>query len=54
LLKQVDEELGVIRTKGRQVFLENAPANFSRILHDYSDSRKGFILWRDMLEERLV
>jgi hypothetical protein len=53
-LKLIDEEFGVIRTKGRQVFLENAPANFSRILHDYSDSKKGFILWRDMLEERLA
>ena len=53
-LKLIDEELGVIRTKGRQAFLENAPANFSRVLHDYSDSTKGFVLWRDLLEERLV
>jgi superfamily II DNA or RNA helicase len=53
-LKLIDEELGVIRAKGRQAFLENAPSNFSRILHDYSDSTKGFILWRDMLEERLL
>lgn len=53
-LKLIDEELGVIRSKGRQAFLESAPANFSRILHDYSDSIKGFVLWRDLLEERLV
>lgn len=53
-LKQIDEDLGVIRLKGRQVFLENAPLNFSRILHGYTNSTKGVILWRDMLEERLV
>lgn len=53
-LRQIDDQLGVIRTKGRQAFLERAPSNFSRILHDYMDSTKGFILWRDMLEERLV
>lgn len=53
-LKQIDEQLGVIRAKGRQAFLENAPSNFSRILHDYVDSTTGFIVWRDMLEERLV
>lgn len=39
------------RTPG---FLENAPANFSRILHACSDSEKGFVLWRDLPEERLV
>jgi hypothetical protein len=30
------------------------PENFSRIIHDYSEERKGFVLWRDMLEERLL
>ncbi len=53
-LKHIEGELGSIRTKGRQVFLENVRSNFSRILHDYIDSKKGFILWRDALEERLV
>jgi superfamily II DNA/RNA helicase len=53
-LKGIDEELGIIRTKGRQAFLENAPAYFTRVLHDYTDSTKGFILWRDMLDERLI
>ena len=33
--------------------LANQPKNFSRIIHNYSDERKGFILWRDMLEEKL-
>ena len=53
-LKQIDGDLGVIRQSGRQAFLKNAPFRFSRILHDYTDSVKGFILWRDTLEERLI
>ena len=53
-LKEIDEQLGVIRNKGRQVFLENQPGNFSRILHDYSDNKKGFIIWKGLLEERIV
>lgn len=51
---EIDRHLNKIRNDGRQVFLETNPINFSRILHDYSDERKGFILWKDALEERLV
>ncbi len=53
-LKQIDEALGIIRTKGRQTYIESNPENFSRIVHDYSDDRKGFIIWKDLLEERLI
>lgn len=53
-LKLVDQHINIIRNKGRQGFLENSPDNFSRIVHDYSDERKGFILWKDLLEERLI
>jgi hypothetical protein len=52
-LKLIDEDLNTIKNKGRQVYLESQPENFSRIIHDYSDERKGFIQWRDTLEERL-
>lgn len=53
-LKQVDKYLNIIRNKGRQAFMENPPDSFSRILHDYSDDKKGYIIWKDMLEERLT
>ena len=53
-LKQVDNYLNNIRNNGRQVFIENPPDNFSRILHDYSVDRKGFIIWKDLIEERLT
>ena len=51
---EIDRQLNKIRNEGRQAFLETNPINFSRILHDYSDERKGFVLWKDALEERLV
>jgi hypothetical protein len=53
-LKLVDEHLNIIRNEGRQVYLEKATHNFSRIVHDYSEDRKGFVLWKDLLEERLT
>jgi superfamily II DNA or RNA helicase len=52
-LKTIDEHLSIIRNKGRQTFLDTKPENFSRILHDYSDTQKGFVIWKDLLEERI-
>jgi len=52
-IKQIDGLLGQIRTKGRQQYLETNPEYFSRIVHDYSDEQKGFIIWKDLLEEKL-
>jgi superfamily II DNA or RNA helicase len=53
-LKEIDHSINVIRNDGRQVFLESQPQNFTRILHDYTDERKGFVIWKDLLEEVLV
>lgn len=53
-VKEVDQQLNIIRNKGRQAFLETNPENFSRILHDYSDKKKGFIIWKDLLEEQIA
>ncbi len=53
-LNRINDDLNIIRNQGRQYFLENPPANFSRILHDYSDEKKGFVIWKGNLEERLV
>ena len=53
-LKQVDNYLNTIRNDGRQSFIENPPDNFSRILHDYSADRKGFVIWKDLIEERIT
>jgi DNA or RNA helicases of superfamily II len=53
-LKEIDLSINVIRNDGRQAFLESQPLNFTRILHDYTDERKGFIIWKDLLEETMV
>jgi hypothetical protein len=53
-IPEIDKQLNKIRNEGRQLFLETNPNNFSRIIHDYSNERKGFVLWKDALEERLV
>lgn len=53
-VKQIDKELNIIRGKGRQAYLETNPQNFSRVMHDYSNDNKGFIVWKGQLEERLV
>jgi len=52
-VREIDKLLGIIRTKGRQQYLETNPELFTRIVHDYSDDQKGFIIWKDMLEEKL-
>ena len=53
-LSAIDKDLGRIRNQGRKAFLENSPKQFSKIVHDYSDERKGFVKWKGSLEERLV
>jgi len=51
----IDKDLQIIREKGRQAFLEkHTPERFSRILHDYSDPDRGFVLWKSYLEESIV
>ncbi|MDB5006276.1 MAG: Type restriction enzyme res subunit [Mucilaginibacter sp.] len=44
--------LDKLRIKGQQDYLETNFDHFSRIVHDYSDN-KGFIIWMDLLEEKL-
>lgn len=52
-LQLVNADLNVMRDSGRQSFLTNAPANFGRIIHDYSDEKKGFVVWKDQLRQRM-
>ena len=52
-IKDLDRVLGEIRINGRQAYLDTNSDNFSRIVHDYSDDQKGFILWKDLFEEKL-
>lgn len=40
--------------KGTKQYLEKNPEHFSRIVHDYSDDTKGLIIWKDLLEEKVI
>jgi superfamily II DNA or RNA helicase len=53
-LKEINQHLNIIQNTGRQSLLETNPENFSRIVHDYIDEQKGFIVWKGLLEQRLV
>ena len=53
ILKQIETDIGIIRTQGRQHYIELQTDNFSRIVHDYSDERKGFVVWKDLVEEKM-
>ena len=53
-LERINEYVRVIRNQGRLAYLTSAPSSFSRILHDYSDERKGFVIWKDTLEEQII
>ncbi|MBV7533785.1 DEAD/DEAH box helicase [Chitinophaga sp. sic0106] len=43
-----------IRNTGKQEYLKKDHPDFSRIFHDYSDPKKGFVLWKGQLEERII
>jgi superfamily II DNA or RNA helicase len=53
-LSEIDQDLGYIRSDGRQAFIDKPRENFSRIIHDYAEVKKGFILWKDQLQSRLI
>ena len=53
-LELINQKLNWIRNNGRQSFLETKNENFSKIIHDYSEDKKGFYKWKNTLEERLM
>lgn len=50
---EIDHALTIIRNIGRQAYLASNPQNFTRLPHDYSDERRGFVVWKSSLEELL-
>jgi hypothetical protein len=41
-LREIDQDLGYIRSNGRQAFIDKPRENFTRIIHDYTEVKKGF------------
>jgi hypothetical protein len=52
-IKSIDNQLLIIKEKGRQVFLDSNPEGFSKIIHDYFDNSSGLTIWKGLLEERI-
>ena len=53
-IRQIDSAITQLRSEGRQAYLDSKPENFSRILHDYSDPKKGFVSWKGQFEEKTI
>ncbi len=53
-IKEIEVSLNEMKQTGRNSYIKKAPDYFSRIIHDYSDVKKGFVEWKGALEERLT
>ncbi|MCF8449998.1 MAG: DEAD/DEAH box helicase [Taibaiella sp.] len=54
VIKEIETSLNEMKLTGRNSYIKKAPDYFSRIIHDYSDTKKGFVEWKGVLEERLI
>lgn len=54
VIKEIEISLTEMKQAGRNAYIKNAPEYFSRIIHDYSDPKKGFVDWKSILDERIV
>ena len=54
VIKEIETSLNEMKQTGRNSYIKKAPEYFSRIIHDYSDTKRGFIEWKGVLEERVV
>lgn len=52
-LKEIETILNEIKATSKQDYLRKEHDNFSRVIHDYTDVKSGFVAWKGMLEEKL-
>ncbi len=53
-LKEIVIILNEIKATSKIEYLKTAHDNFSRVMHDYSDAKSGFVMWKVALEAKLV
>jgi hypothetical protein len=53
-INEIEASLIEMKQTGRNSYIRKAPDYFSRIIHDYSDIKKGFVEWKGLLDERLM
>ncbi len=50
----IESILNEIKASCKQDYLRQDHGNFSRVIHDYTDPKAGFTIWKGMLEEKLI
>jgi superfamily II DNA or RNA helicase len=53
-LKEIEIILNEIKATSKIDYLKREHENFSRVMHDYSDAKSGFVGWKGAVEEKLV
>jgi superfamily II DNA or RNA helicase len=53
-LKEIEIILNEIKATSKIGYLKKEHDNFSRVMHDYSDAKSGFVFWKGGMEEKLV
>ena len=53
-IETINNQLDRIKHHGRTAYLKSPPPNFRRIIHDYSDPRKGFVLWKALIQSIMI
>jgi superfamily II DNA or RNA helicase len=53
-LKEIEIILNEIKATSKIDYLKREHDNFSRVMHDYSDAKSGFVGWKGVMEEKLV
>jgi superfamily II DNA or RNA helicase len=53
-LKEIEIILNEIKATSKINYLKREHDNFSRVMHDYSDAKSGFVVWKGAVEEKLV
>lgn len=54
MLTEIECAINKIKQTGRENFLQEEQKTFTRIIHDYRESNKGFIEWKGLLEQRII
>ena len=52
-LKEIEIILKVIKATNKIDYLKKEYDNFSRVMHDYTDAKSGFMVWKGAMEEKL-
>lgn len=53
-IKKIDDNINIIKEKGKTDYLKSSKGLCYRIRHDYLDNETGFITWKAELESKLI